>query len=195
MESKVEGNGKKILLLVDSDNRQGNLIKMAEQFRKAFPFGIEMINLQQVDMKGGCLGCLQCGYDYTCAYMGKDEFIDFFNTKVKTADIVVFAGEVKDRYLSSRWKMFFDRSFFNTHTPHLVGKQIGFIVSGPLGQIPNLRQILEAYTELQRGNLVDIMTDESEDSAVIDGLLQKLAMDLAWFAERSYIKPALFLVE
>jgi hypothetical protein len=193
MESKVEGSGKKILLVVDSDNRQRNLNRMAEQFRKAFPFDIEMINLQQVDMKGGCLGCLQCGYDYTCAYTGKDEFIDFFNTKVKTADIVVFAGEVKDRYLSSRWKMFFDRSFFNTHTPHLVGKQIGFIVSGPLGQIPNLRQILEAYTELQRGNLVDIVTDEYEDSAVIDGLLQKLAADLVWFAERSYIQPRTFL--
>lgn len=193
MESKVEGGRKKILLVIDSGNRQGNLIRMVEQFRKAFSRDTEMIDLQQVDMKGGCLGCLQCGYDYTCAYTGKDEFIDFFNTKLKTADIVVFAGEIKDRYLSSRWKMFFDRSFFNTHTPSLAGKQIGFIISGPLSQIPNLRQILEAYTELQQGNLVDIVTDEYEDSAVIDGLLQKLAAGLVWFAERSYIQPRSFL--
>jgi hypothetical protein len=89
--------------------------------------------------------------------------------------------------------MFFDRSFFNTHTPSLAGKQIGCIISGPLSQIPNLRQILEAYTELQRANLVDIVTDEYEDSAVIDGLLQKLATGLVWFAERSYIKPRTFL--
>jgi len=193
MESKVEGGGKKILLVIDSENRQENLIRMAEQFRNAFSCETEMINLQGVDMKGGCLGCLQCGYDHTCAYTGKDEFIEFYNTKLKTADIVVFAGEIKDRYLSSRWKMFFDRSFFNTHTPSLSGKQIGFIVSGPLSQIPNLRQILEAYTDWQQANLVDIVTDEYEDSAVIDGLLQKLATDLVWFAERNYIQPRTFL--
>jgi len=191
--SKVEAGGKKILLLIDSENRQGNLIRMAEQFRKVFSCEIEMINLHQVDMKGGCLGCIQCGYDHTCAYTGKDEFVEFYNTKLKTVDIVVFAGEIKDRYLSSRWKMFFDRSFFNTHTPSLAGKQIGFIVSGPLSQIPNLRQILEAYTEWQQANLVDIVTDEDEDSAVIDGLLQKLATGLVWFAERSYIQPRTFL--
>jgi len=192
-ENKVEAGSKKILLMIDLENPQGNLIRMAEHFRKTFSREIEMINLRQVDIKGGCLGCIQCGYDYTCAYTGKDEFIDFFNTKVKTADIVVFAGEIKDRYLSSRWKMFFDRSFFNTHTPYLAGKQIGFIVSGPLSQIPNLRQILEAYTELQRANLVDIVTDEVEDSTVIGGLLEKLATGLVWFAERSYIPPRTFL--
>jgi multimeric flavodoxin WrbA len=193
IENKVEAGSKKILFMIDLENPQGNLIRMAEHFRKTFSREIEMINLRQVDIKGGCLGCIQCGYDYTCAYTGKDEFIDFFNTKVKTADIVVFAGEIKDRYLSSRWKMFFDRSFFNTHTPYLAGKQIGFIVSGPLSQMPNLRQILEAYTELQRANLVDIVTDEYEDSTVIDGLLEKLATGLVWFAERSYIQPRTFL--
>jgi multimeric flavodoxin WrbA len=193
IENKVEAGSKKILLMIDLEDPQGNLIRMAEHFRKTFSREIEMINLRQVDIKGGCLGCIQCGYDYTCAYTGKDEFIDFFNTKVKTADIVVFAGEIKDRYLSSRWKMFFDRSFFNTHTPYLAGKQIGFIVSGPLSQMPNLRQILEAYTELQRANLVDIVTDEYEDSTVIDGLLEKLATGLVWFAERSYIQPRTFL--
>jgi hypothetical protein len=193
MESKVEGSGKKNLLIIDSENPQSNLLKMSEQFQKVFPSEIEMINLQQVDMKGGCLGCLQCGYDHTCAYTGKDKFIEFYNTKLKKADIVILAGEIKDRYLSSRWKMFFDRSFFNTHTPSLTGKQIGFIVSGPLSQIPNLRQILEAYADWQQANLVDIVTDEVEDSAVIDGLLQKLAAGLVWSAERNYIQPRTFL--
>ena len=35
------------------------------------------------------------------------------------------------------------------------------ILSGPLSQIPNLRQILEAYTEWQQANLVDFVTDEA----------------------------------
>jgi multimeric flavodoxin WrbA len=68
---------------------------------------------------------------------------------LKKADVIVFAGAIQDRYLSSRWKMFFDRSFFNNHSPYLVDKQIAFVISGPLGQISNLRQILEEYVELQ----------------------------------------------
>ena len=71
MENKVEVGGKKVLLVIDSENRRGNLIRMTEQFHKAFSRETEMINLQQVDMKGGCLGCIQCGYDHTCAYTGR----------------------------------------------------------------------------------------------------------------------------
>ena len=37
--------------------------------------------------------------------------------------LVIVHRDIVDRYLSSRWKMFFDRIFFNTHTPVLVGKQ------------------------------------------------------------------------
>ncbi|MEI6179819.1 MAG: hypothetical protein WCP31_03625 [Chloroflexales bacterium] len=36
-----------------------------------------------------------------------------------TADVLVYAGQMVDRYLSARWKMFFDRIFFNTRTPVL----------------------------------------------------------------------------
>lgn len=89
--------------------------------------------------------------------------------------------------------MFFDRSFFNTHTPSLIGKQVGFILSGPLRQNPNLRQILEAYTEWQQANLVDIVTDEEEDSRGLDARLQHLAERAIHLAEKNYIKPKTFL--
>jgi hypothetical protein len=89
--------------------------------------------------------------------------------------------------------MFFDRSFFHTHTPSLIGKQVGMILSGPLKQIPNLRQILEAYTEWQQANLVDIVTDEVEDAKELDARLQSLAQRVVHLAEKSYIKPKTFL--
>jgi len=155
--------------------------------------GVKVINLHQIDIKGGCLGCIQCGYDYQCSYGNQDEFVQFYKDNVKTADILLFAGTIQDRYLSSRWKMFFDRSFFNTHTPSLIGKQVGFILSGPLRQIPNLRQILEAYTEWQQANLVDIVTDEDEDARIVDERLQFLAQQAVHFAEKNYIKPKTFL--
>lgn len=153
----------------------------------------ELYYLFDIHIKGGCLGCLQCGYDNRCAYTGKDNFIDFYNAKVKSADILVFAGTIVDRYLSSRWKLFFDRSFFNTHTPSLTGKQIGFVLSGSLAQLPHLRQFIEAYTEVQQANFAGVVTDEYTDSSQVDERLSALANNLLDCASRAYIKPMSFL--
>ena len=89
--------------------------------------------------------------------------------------------------------MFFDRSFFKGHAPYLTGKQVGFIISGPLGQLTNLRQILEAYTQVEGANMVDIVTDENESSANLDQLLQNLAARLVEYAAEGYLKPSNFL--
>ena len=192
VEQKICTQGKKALILTDLKEPQTNLDKMIERFKNSFMDKVKVTNLHQVDIKGGCLGCIQCGYDYQCSYGDQDEYVQFYKDQVKTADILIFAGTIQDRYLSSRWKMFFDRSFFHTHTPSLTGKQVAFILSGPLRQIPNLRQILEAYTEWQQANLVDIITDE-EDSMVLDGRLQYLAKMVIHLAEKHYFKPNTFL--
>ena len=115
--------------------------------------------------------------------------MEFWNEKIKIADILIFAGNIVDRYLSSRWKMVFDRSFFNTHIPTLIEKQIGFIISGPLCQIPNLKQILTTFVEIQGSNCVDFITDEYGDSAEIDSLLHNFATQLNRFSSSNYIKP------
>ena len=52
-------------------------------------------------------------------------------------------GRSSCRQLSWKWREFFDRSFFNTHTPSLVGKQFAFLVSGPLSLLPELRETYE----------------------------------------------------
>jgi len=193
IEDKVDVDGKKVVVLTDATKDQTNFNRMIACFSESFSSSIELINLRDLDIKGGCRGCIQCGYDNTCFYENKDEYIEFINTKVKPADILVFAGTIIDRYLSSKWKMFFDRSFFNTHIPILIGKQVGFVISGPLSQIPNLRQVLEAYIQFQRGNIVDFVTDESENSTAIDALLHGLAGRLLQFAKEGYSTPATFL--
>jgi multimeric flavodoxin WrbA len=192
-EEKIDPHDKKIVILTDGEDSQSNLGKMIERLRESFSNGVEVINLHQIKILGGCLGCLQCGYEYECSYGDKDEYMGFYKSRVKAADILVFAGSIKDRYLSSRWKLFFDRSFFNTHTPSLIGKQIGFLISGPFSQIPNLKQILEAYTEWQQANLAGFVTDECEDSPKLDALLQNLAERLVQWSLTNYIKPRTFL--
>jgi multimeric flavodoxin WrbA len=166
---------------------------MIERFRNSFAEEVDVTNLHHLDIKGGCLGCIQCGYDYQCSYGDQDEYVQFYKDRVKTADILIFAGTIQDRYLSFRWKMFFDRSFFHTHTPSLTGKQVGMILSGPLRQIPNLRQILEGYTEWQQANLVDIVTDEVDHAKELDARLQCLAQRVVHLAEKNYKKPITFL--
>lgn len=191
----IDGGDQKVVVVTDATPDQTNLSRMVERFQAAFAQEVAVINLHDLGISGGCLGCLRCAHDYQCAYTGRDEYIPFYNHKLKASDIIVFAGAIHDRYLSATWKQFFDRSFFNTHTPSLIGKQFGFVISGPLSQIPNLRQILQAYVEWQQSNLVGFVTDEFGDSAHIDSLLQSLAERLLRLAERDYRAPATFLGE
>lgn len=185
--------GKKILILKDGQQPSGNIDAMIGKLAAAFRGPVEVVNLADIDIKGGCLGCCKCGLANVCEYDGKDGYIDFYKEKVKKADVIIFAGAIFDRYLSSKWKTYFDRSFFNTHMPTLSGKQIAFVISGPLGQISNLRQILEAYGEFQECNLAGIVTDESRDSAQIDALLAELAGAVVRPAIQGYAPPMTFL--
>lgn len=192
-EANVDVDSKRILVMTDGQDTSGNMKAMVRSFTGNFCGAVDIVSLMDIDIKGGCLGCCKCGLDNVCDYEGKDGFIDFYNEKVKKADVVVFAGVIHDRYLSAKWKTYFDRSFFNTHVPTLIGKQIAFLISGPLGQIPNLRQILEAYGEFQESNLVGIVTDEGGDSKQIDLLLTELAGALVRPVEEGYTRPMTFL--
>jgi multimeric flavodoxin WrbA len=188
----IDTAGKKVLVLTDSYDSNTNLGKMITRFKQSFIEEIEVINLNEIDIRGACLGCMRCGYDYSCVY--QDGFAYFYNKRVRTADIIVFAGTVKGRYLSSTWKTFYDRAYFWNHTPSLSGKQLGYIISGPLRQNPNLIQMLEASsTARQYANHVDIITDECENSAEINALLQSFAQRLVNFAEKGYLRPQNFL--
>ena len=189
----LQATGKRIVILHDIKDPQSNAGRMIHFLENKLAGKPELYNLFDVHIQGGCLGCLQCGYDNRCAYTGKDDFIDFYSAKVKTADILVFAGTTVDRYLSSRWKIFFDRSFFNTHAPSLAGKQIGFVLSGPLAQLPYLRQFIEAYTEFQQANFAGAVTNECTYSTQLDERLSALASSLLDCASRAYIKPMTFL--
>ena len=190
----VDLGGRRLSIITDAEPHQANLIHMTERFAAVFTGGeVETVNLRDLDIKGGCLGCVHCGYDNECAYAGKDDFIPFYERSVKGADLLVFAGAIRDRHLSARWKMFFDRSFYNGHVPTMRDKQVGFLISGPLGQIPNMRESLIGRLEVQPANVAGFVTDERGDAAHIDGLLDVLAARMARFAEEAYVRPPTFL--
>jgi len=189
---KFDNKDQKIVVLTLKHDNHTNLGKMITRFKDSFLHEIRILEIDEIQIKGGCLGCMQCGYDYNCTY--NDEFKDFYNNQVRPADIIIFAAEVKGRYLSWKWKRFYDRAFFWNHTPSLSDRQIGFLVSGPISQDHNLIQILEASsTARQDANHTEIISDECANSHSLDSLISNFARNLLFFSKNKYVKPQNFL--
>lgn len=182
---------KKVVLLTDATPYDLNLNNMIKTFNSCFGNTIDVINLHTVNIKGGCLGCGHCLSDGKCIY--KDGFETLFYEKINTADVLIFAGTMKDRYLSATWKTFFDRNFFNGHRPVLNNKYLGFIISGPLKQNCNLRQILEATCQIWKTPILDIITDEFNNSyeltKEIEAFAEKISktLEIGWQRSDSFL--------
>jgi len=88
--------------------------------------------------------------------------------------------------------MFFDRQFFKTHKPVLSGKQAAFIISGPLSQLSNLREILEAEIQMNMANCCGFVTDEAGNSITIGEQLAGLAGRVTEASIAAYSKPRTF---
>lgn len=192
MEKKVALHGKKLLVVTDSLEPSSNLESMVKYFVSCFEHKVEVVSLNDIGMKSGCDGVtLPCQIDHMCTH--DDGFADFYINQLMKADILVYAGTIKDRFLSSEWKTYFDRAMFQGHVPSFPGKQIGWIISGPMRQIPNIRDTLEGYFEMQKSHLVDFVTDEYNDSKTIDSLLLQFAIQLVDCSKREYVPPPTFL--
>jgi multimeric flavodoxin WrbA len=190
-EGKIDNAGLKIRVIADIEDAKSNIAGMVSRFAGAFKGKVDVINIRDINIKGGCLGCMQCAFDNMCVY--QDQFVEFFNSNMRDQDVTIFAGAIKDRYFSSRMKMMWDRSFFNGHIPTQIGKQIGFLVSGPLSQLANMREIMQAMAEMGEANYTGAVTDESGDSKQVDALLDDLAGKCADYARHKYIRPKTFL--
>ena len=191
-KTKIDTKNKNIVIVAEH-LENNNVNNMVYKFKDCFTQNVDLLTIADFGIKGGCLGCMKCGYNYSCVYEGKDDYTKVYNEKLKTADIIIFAGTIKNRYLSSDFKRFLDRAFFNTHTPSLSGKQIGFILSGALSQNANLRQIFDAFVQWQQSNLVAFITDELQTSELLDSQLEALAQNAVKLSDLKYIKPANFL--
>jgi multimeric flavodoxin WrbA len=186
--------GKKVLVLVDYPELAiGAMARRFAAAARAAGAQAELLPLEAMGMRGGCLGCLKCGQANHCAYEGKDGFIEAFRSKVMSADLLIYAGTVRDRLLSSRWKAFLDRGFFNTHQQVLTGKQFVYLVAGPLTRLDALRQSLQAYVEWQGGNLIDMISDEVSTSEELDSLIDDGSRRAARALAAAEARPATFL--
>ena len=189
---EVEKSGDKtILISTDAGEDDVNLNRMIDVFVKLSPVPVEIMNLNDIKVKGGCLGCCKCCDKGVCVY--KDEFHQYYEEKFLKADLVITAASIKDRFFSSRWKMFYDRQFYNGHRPITHGKQMGYIISGPLDKVPNLREIMHAMAEVGKMNCTGVVTDEINDDQQIVSLLGALSKNMIWNDKEGYKKPWSYL--
>lgn len=191
LKAPVSIGDKRIILITDVEAGDTNLGLMVDVFKRSVVGRVDVVNLNEINIAGGCLGCIHCGYENVCVY--KDDLRSVYYEMMKGADAVVFAGNVKGRNFSSRWKMFFDRSFVNGHCPLVEGGQFGYIISGPLRQLPDMREELEARAQGNGNSLAGFVTDEYDDPAMITALVQNLAFEIAKGMASDYHRPPTFL--
>ncbi len=185
----VDTRKKRIVILTESQNRESNLWQMTERLLATFGPSAEVFSLDELDIRGGCLGCIRCGYDNTCVY--RCCFHRFFTEFLCKADILVFCSRLHGRFIAPRWKMFPDRSFFRGHTPVLSGKQIAWLIEGPLSHASPTREVLTAWAESERAG-VHFVSDEVSLPSELDRLLDTLASTLVRDASLGYIPPPTF---
>ncbi len=180
----------KILFLTDETSSDKNLGYMTDIFLRHLPNRVEFININDIRL-APCKNCLACTYDGVCVIDDDMNFI--YQQRILPADAIIYAGSVRDRYLSARWKLFFDRFFLNGHRPVLTGKQGGFIISGPLRQLPNLRQLFTCFAETFGLNSWGFVTDEYKDPNHITGLLHALSLRVMDGLRNGVRRPPSFL--
>jgi multimeric flavodoxin WrbA len=184
--------GEKNVVILSDAAPGSNLEKMVTRAASCFGRAASIVSLDEADMKGGCLGCCRCAFDNSCVYT--DGFRPFFEETVLSADILILAGSIRDRYLSAKFKQFFDRSFYRGHVPCMTGKQVGFLIEGPFSQCCTLREVLSVYPALQGANLAGIVTDEGPVSANTDARIDAFCDHSLRLLQSGYVAPAGFQV-
>ena len=167
-EPMPKTSGHNLLLIWDSKVDNPNLPQMVEYFRNRQPHPVDVLDLRDLRIQSGCVSCYHCSTDNICPI--RDDLTDKVTGLMARSDMLVFAGAIRDRYLSARWKAVWDRSFHKGHVPWFQGKPVGWILSGALRQHHTLRQILEAETVSFGSPLAGIVTDEDTPEEVARNL-------------------------
>ncbi len=181
------GEGR-IVVVSDAEPGDRNLQRMIDVFERSVSEPVDRIELRDLRMDGGCLGCMKCCDGDDCVY--RDDYQAAFEGRVKDAKVVIYAGAVRDRFLSARFKTFIDRFFYNGHRPVSAGQAVGYLISGPLGQLPVLREFVEAHVEVGDCHRIGIVTDEQLDPEATTRQLTAMARTIdGWLEEPWYTPP------
>lgn len=179
------------VLLTDEVGGEGNLSAMIKVFLAAYPNQVEVVDINTFPYEGACQGCLRCELVGECDR--KDGFQAFYQNLVNSCDVLVHAMNLEGRYLKPVWKLFLDRTFSNGHRTSMMGKHTCYLVSGPLDQLPYVRQFLEGKDMVGRENSVGVISDDLCIDQQLEALIAETALRLDRSARAHFQKGANFL--
>jgi hypothetical protein len=168
--------GKDVLILTDNTNEKSALAAMISRFRAVFPYETRVVNISEYPLAGGCLGCFRCAVSEKCVY--RDGFDTFLRENIQKADAIVYAFNISDHSMGSRFKMYDDRNFCNGHRTVTVGMPVGYLVCGKYSAENNLRTVIEARSETGGNFLSGVATNEFDTDREIDALSKSLSFAL-----------------
>jgi len=183
-----------MLLITDAGKSDNNILKMIETFTQLMPNPVEIINLNDISIIKGCIGCGNCQFNVgQCISAEKDDYEKMIREKVKNADALILAPKIKDRYFSAKWKQMEDRRFVDNHRPLWNGKQVVYLISGPLSALPNLMQLLHVRKQINDAEIAGIVSDEYKESEQITDLIKGSINQLLWNLEKGFSFPNTFV--
>ncbi len=186
-DKRTDKNNKDIVVVCDISEKDVNLKKMTERFMAVSGGQVRILNLNDINIKGGCLGCFNCAVTGECVY--KDGFSETLRNNIQKADAIVYAFSVKDHSMGALFKKYDDRQFCNGHRSVTMGMPVGYLISGPYSSEDNLRMIVDGRGEVGGNFIAGVATDEFDTDKAID----EMAICLDYAIENSYCRPANFL--
>ena len=156
----------RVVIVTDSPAKR--LQTLIDTFTARLPYETSLVDLHTFPFAGGCLGCFHCASDGTCIY--KDGFDRFLRENIQTGDAIVYAFQIRDHSMGSRFKLYDDRQFCNGHRTVTMGKPMAYLVDGCLETEPNLQTVLEARPQVGGNFLAGIATDPLQCLNVADAL-------------------------
>ena len=162
-EREKQGN---VVIITDCKDETSSLGRMIARFRERLDHASRVVNIADLRIDGGCLGCFNCAVSAKCVY--KDGFDEFLRKNIQTSDAIVYAFTVTDHSMGSRFKRYDDRNFCNGHRTVTVGTPVAYLVSGPYSEEENLRTVVEARCDTGGNFLAGVATDEGDTDASVD---------------------------
>ena len=122
---------KEIVIVTDYEDND-SLKAMIEHFQNKLEVKSRIINLNQIRIDGGCLGCFGCAADGKCIY--KDKFDVLLKDEIQTKSAIVYAFTITDHSMGPLFKRYDDRQFCNGHRTVTMGTSVGYLISGNLSK-------------------------------------------------------------
>lgn len=182
-QKNIEKNASNIVVIYNGHDYSSSIRNMITYLEDNNKYYLHKIDLSNIKVDGGCLGCLRCTISGHCIY--NDDFENIHRKKILTSDMIIYASDINNHWMDAEFKKFDDRTFYNGHKVSMNNKAVAYLLSGSLRNEHNLREVLEARADVSGMYLLDIVTDEDEDTILkLDLLNEKIEYYMLFNPER-----------